>query len=88
MFHRDISKGREAYPIKVIRRQRGTNSPAKATAAAGCSSSNSSGISATASEAVPQFNYITQSIVLHSAAVQIDRRISQMRVCACEDKYV
>lgn len=86
MFHRDISKGREAYPIKVIRRQRSTNSPAKATAAAGCSSSNSSG--GGASEAVPQFNYITQSIVLHSAAVQIDRRISQMRVCACEDKYV
>lgn len=75
--NRDISKGREAYPIKVIRRQR-TGSPAKATAAAGGSNAPAG--------AVPPFQYITQSIVLHSAGVQVDRRISQMRVCACDDK--
>lgn len=64
-LHRDISKGREIYPIKVMQRQHRTDAVANA---------------------LPQFQYITQSIVLHNADVQIDRRIAQMRVCACVDK--
>lgn len=34
---------------------------------------------------LPDFKYITKSILLQNS-IQIDRRISQMRICSCSDK--
>lgn len=36
---------------------------------------------------LPDFKYITKNILLQNS-IQIDQRISQMRICACSDKYV
>lgn len=70
-FRRDISKGREVYPIKVIKRRK--------------QASNAEEQDLIDDDELPHFIYITQSIILQSS-IQIDRRISQMRVCACADK--
>lgn len=37
--------------------------------------------------AVPNFKYVTQAIIVQNS-IQIDRRISQMRICTCSDKYL
>lgn len=71
--NRDISNGREAYPIKVLKRL-----PTDGGRSASYTKTMNS---------VPQFQYITQSIVLHDLRLQIDRRISQMRICECIDRY-
>lgn len=34
---------------------------------------------------LPDFKYITKNILLQNS-IQIDQRISQMRVCSCSDK--
>lgn len=34
---------------------------------------------------LPAFKYVTQAIIIQNS-IQIDRRISQMRICACPDK--
>lgn len=34
---------------------------------------------------LPNFKYITRAIIIQNN-IQIDRRISQMRICACPDK--
>lgn len=34
---------------------------------------------------LPNFKYITKVVIIQNN-VQIDRRISQMRICACPDK--
>lgn len=36
---------------------------------------------------IPDFKYITKTI-LYQNDTHIDRRISQMRICSCLDKYV
>lgn len=38
-----------------------------------------------ARESLPNFKYITQAIIIQND-IQIDRRISQMRICSCLDK--
>lgn len=72
---RDISNGRELYPIKIIRR----------------SSSRSSKNDSHQLEfefndqIIPDFKYITKTILFQNST-QIDRRVSQMRICSCLDK--
>ena len=34
---------------------------------------------------LPSFKYISQAVIVQNS-IQIDRRISQMRICACPDK--
>lgn len=34
---------------------------------------------------LPDFKYITKAIIQQSG-IQIDRRISQMRICSCSDR--
>lgn len=36
---------------------------------------------------LPDFKYITKTILLQNA-LQIDQRVSQMRICSCSDEYV
>lgn len=34
---------------------------------------------------LPNFKYVSQAIIIQNS-IHIDRRISQMRICACPDK--
>lgn len=68
---RDISKGRETYPIKAIKNRKQTTNPVEQDLMD--------------DNEIPHFIYITSSIILQNN-IQIDRRISQMRVCSCIDK--
>lgn len=68
----DISKGREWYPIKVVKRYSTKEKKLRGFEL---------------DHMLPDFKYITKSIVLHNF-IQIDRRVAQMRICCCSDKYV
>ncbi|KAG4069648.1 hypothetical protein HA402_014671 [Bradysia odoriphaga] len=70
---KDISKGRELYPIKVVKTY--TNKEKKLR---GLEMDH---------HMLPDFKYITRSIILNNF-VQIDRRIAQMRICCCSDNCI
>lgn len=72
--HRDISNGREVYPIQIIGRKKYRNARPASTQ----SDSDSD-------QLIPDFKYITKTILLQNS-IQIDRRVSQMRICSCFDK--
>lgn len=42
-------------------------------------------VASTENAALPNFKYVTQAIIVRNS-IHIDRRISQMRICACPDK--
>lgn len=69
---RDISNGRELYPIKIVRK---TN--AKKDQRQSEFDFND--------QIIPDFKYITKTILFQNET-HIDRRISQMRICSCLDK--
>lgn len=71
---RDISNGREVYPIQVVARKRYRNAR-----------STSSQSESDTDQLIPDFKYITKTILLQNS-IQIDRRVSQMRICSCVDK--
>lgn len=72
--HRDISNGREMYPIQVVVRKKYPNARSTSTES---DSDND--------QQIPDFKYITKTILLQNS-IQIDRRVSQMRICSCADK--
>lgn len=69
----DISNGREMYPIQVVGRKKYR------------SATTSTHSDSDTEQSVPDFKYITKTILLQNS-IQIDRRVSQMRICACLDK--
>ncbi|KAL9883026.1 histone-lysine N-methyltransferase G9a [Glossina fuscipes fuscipes] len=68
----DISNGRELRPIQALRND--------------INFEGSEGVSADESDQImwPDFRYITDTIILQNS-VQIDKRVSQMRICTCMD---
>lgn len=72
--NRDISNGREIYPIQVVGRKKYRDAR-----------STSSQSESDADTLIPDFKYITKTILLQNS-IQIDRRVSQMRICSCADK--
>lgn len=75
MNFRDISNGREVYPIKIIRKSKAK--PSKNDRNQPEFEFND--------QIIPDFKYITSTILFQNAT-QIDRRVSQMRICSCLDK--
>lgn len=73
-FCRDISNGREAYPIQIVSRKKYRNSRPSSV-----QSENEN------DEMIPDFKYITKSILLQNS-IQIDHRVFQMRICSCLDE--
>lgn len=73
-FRRDISNGREVYPIQIVGRKKYRNARSTSTHS---DSEND--------QLIPDFKYITKTILLQNS-IQIDRRVSQMRICSCLDK--
>lgn len=73
----DISNGREVYPIQVIGRKKYRNARSASTSTTHSDSDTE--------PTVPDFKYITKTILLQNS-IQIDRRVSQMRICSCLDK--
>ncbi|KAJ6633813.1 Histone-lysine N-methyltransferase EHMT1 [Pseudolycoriella hygida] len=69
----DISKGREWYPIKVVKSYN-----TKENKLRGFDLDH---------HMLPDFKYITKSITLNSF-IQIDRRVAQMRICCCSDNCI
>uniref|UniRef100_A0A1A9X5N0 Histone-lysine N-methyltransferase n=1 Tax=Glossina brevipalpis TaxID=37001 RepID=A0A1A9X5N0_9MUSC len=68
----DISNGRELRPIQALRND--------------INFEGNEGVSADESDQImwPDFRYITDTIILQNS-VQIDKRVSQMRICTCMD---
>lgn len=76
IFCRDISNGREVYPIQVVGKKKYRDAR-----------STSSQSDSDTDQLIPDFKYITKTILLQNS-IQIDRRVSQMRICSCVDKWV
>lgn len=74
LIYRDISNGRELYPIKIVRKSNARS--AKDNRQAEFEFND---------QIIPDFKYITKTILFQNAT-QIDRRVSQMRICSCLDK--
>lgn len=72
----DISNGREMYPIQIVGRKKYRNTRSASTSTHSDSDNDQS---------IPDFKYITKTILLQNS-IQIDRRVSQMRICSCLDK--
>lgn len=73
----DISNGRELRPIQAVRNENHLTG----TLAANTSSSSSD---ESDEMMLPDFKYITKNIIQQNP-IQIDQRISQMRICSCLD---
>lgn len=62
------------YPIQIVGRKRFRNARSTSTQS-----------DADNDPQLPDFKYITKTILLQNS-IQIDRRVSQMRICSCTDK--
>ncbi|XP_055910325.1 histone-lysine N-methyltransferase EHMT2 isoform X2 [Eupeodes corollae] len=72
----DISNGREFRPIQAVRNE--YNLIAALATTSSSSSDESDDIM------FPDFKYITKNIIQQNS-IQIDQRVSQMRICSCRD---
>lgn len=88
----DISNGREQRPIQAVRNESIMAANAIRAAAAAVNTIGAEGAAAVGAVVpnecdeimLPDFKYITKPIILQNS-VQIDCRVSQMRICSCLD---